>query len=97
MRIKRSLALVTVGAAAVAALAGCSQAHVAPRPAASQPAVSVSGCVTAMEKAGEDALVQGAGSGKLPAPVARACAALSAAETNAAVNVAMTHLMGAAS
>lgn len=84
-------------ALAVAALTACGQAHIAPRPAASHPAVSVTGCVKAMEAAGEDALVQGAAAGgKYPASVTRACDGLSPAALNSAVNTAMTHLMSGA-
>jgi len=51
-----------------------------------------------MEKAGETALVQGAASGgTYPASVTRACDGLPAAEMNAAVNTAMTHLMNSPS
>lgn len=96
MRIKRTSAAVLAATALAAALAACGQAHVtspAPNATASGPAVTLAGCTAAMEKAGEDALVQGAASGKLPAPVARACNGLSSAETNTAVNTAMTYLM----
>lgn len=76
MRIERTSAAALAGITLAAALAACGQAHVtspAPKATASGPAVTLAGCTSAMEKAGEDALVQGAASGKLPAPVARAC------------------------
>jgi hypothetical protein len=87
-----ALAAITL---AVAALAGCGgQASVTPKPTVSRPAVSVSGCTTALEKAGLTVLVTDAG-GTYPAAVTRACNGLSAAEMSTAVNTAMTHLTGA--
>lgn len=98
MRITRTSVTALAGIA-VAAAAGCGgQARVAPRPTVSRPAVSVSACTSAMEKVGEDVLVQAAvGDAKYPAPVTRACDGLSSAAMSSAVNQAMSHLMSAPS
>ena len=97
MRFTRTAGTALAGITLATALAGCGQAG-APKPATSTPAASVAACTSAMEKAGETALVQGAASGgTYPASVTRACDGLPAAEMNAAVNTAMTHLMNSPS
>ena len=52
MTIKRT-APALAGIALAAALAGCGQATVAPKPAASTPAASVTACTAALEKIGK--------------------------------------------
>ena len=91
MTIKRT-APALAGIALAAALAGCGQATVAPKPAASTPAASVTACTAALEKIGMTAIATDTGTAFPPA-VTRACDGLSPARMNTAVNTAMTHLM----
>jgi hypothetical protein len=98
MRPKRVSAALAVTTLAVAALAGCGQAHVtpsAPKPAATATA-SVTACVAALEKLGMTAIATDVGTA-FPAAVNRACDGLSATGMNAAVNTAMSHLMNTSS
>jgi hypothetical protein len=89
-------AAVVLAALLLAACSSHSAAPAAPKPTESQPAASVSGCTSAMEKAGMTTLVTDAG-GTYPPAVTRACDGLSAAEMSTAVNTAMTSLMNSPS
>jgi PBP1b-binding outer membrane lipoprotein LpoB len=90
------LAAALLAALLLAACSSHSAAPAAPKPTASQPAVSVSGCTSAMEKVGMTTLVTDAG-GTYPPAVTRACDGLSPAAMSSAVNQAMSYLMSAPS